>query len=532
MRGLAVVSVTVLLAAARIASAQAPADARILVMPFDNVGRDGRVFWLGEASAVLIADGLDARGQSAFSRQERQQAFERLQVPPSSALTDATIIRIGQLLGAANVIVGSLQIDGDTLSVRARSIALEAGRVQADVTERGPLADLFGVLERVSAALAPASSAPAAPVYPPVAAFEAYIKGLLASGTDTAVSFLNLALKLQPSYDRARLALWDVYTVAGEHQRARDAVRGVPATSMWARRAAFFAGLSEISLKRYDEALAVFKGLADQQPTPTALNNVGAILLKRGSTPQTGVPAYYFNRAVELDPDDPDYSFNLGYSYWEARDLPAAVYWLRETVRRGPADGDAHLVLGTALLASGSVAEGGREREIARRLSSTYEQWEKRPVGDEIPKGLERLKNALDLQRARRIDAALATSAQRDQQELAKFYFDRGQRLYQQGNDGEAAADLGRALYLSPYLADAHLLVGRIHLRNGRFREAIDGLKLSLWSADTAAAHAALGEAYRQAKDLTAARAEAERALALDPTSSEAQRVLDMVKSP
>ena len=71
----------------------------------------------------------------------------------------------------------------------------------------------------------------------------------------------------------------------------------------------------------------------------------------------------------------------------------------------------------------------------------------------------------------------------------------------QQENDREAAAELDRALYLSPYLADAHLLLGRIHLRNGRVREAIDALKISLWSAETADAHAVLADAYRQAKD-------------------------------
>ena len=59
------------------------------------------------------------------------QAFERLQVPPAAALTDATVIRIGQLVGASQVVVGTLRLEDDTLVVRARSIALDAGRVQA-----------------------------------------------------------------------------------------------------------------------------------------------------------------------------------------------------------------------------------------------------------------------------------------------------------------------------------------------------------------------------------------------------------------
>ena len=80
---------------------------------------------------------------------------------------------------------------------------------------------------------------------------------------------------------------------------------------------------------------------------------------------------------------------------------------------------------------------------------------------------------------------------------------------------------------MSPYLAEAHLLVGRIHLRNGRTSQAVDALKISLWSAETAEAHVVLGEAYLQTKDDQGAKAEAERALVLAPGSAEARRLLE-----
>jgi Tfp pilus assembly protein PilF len=60
-------------------------------------------------------------------------------------------------------------------------------------------------------------------------------------------------------------------------------------------------------------------------------------------------------------------------------------------------------------------------------------------------------------------------------------------------------------------------------------REAIDALKISLWSHETPQAHVVLGEAYLQAKDTAGARGEAERALALDPASIEAKRLLEKV---
>jgi tetratricopeptide (TPR) repeat protein len=500
---------------------------RILVVPFDNVKREGRIFWLGEASAVLLTDDLNASGADAITRQERQQAFERLQVPPVAALTDATVIRIGQLVGAARVVVGSLQMEESVLVVRARSITLDTGRVQVDVTERGPLPDLFAIFARIARRVAP-SSTPVEELerqQAPIAVFEDFIKGLLAETPATAINYLNAALKREPSFDRARLALWDVFADQADHEQALAAVAPVPSGSPWARRAHFLAGVSQLHLKKYDQAFATFTALADAQPTPTVLNNLGVVQLRRGSTPQTGLPTYYFTKAAEADPGDADYVFNLGYAYWENRDPPAAIYWLREAVRRNPADGDAHFVLAAALAAAGDNAESARERELARRLSSTYVDMAKRPSEDAVPKGLERVKNEVELPHAR-LETTLAANEQRDQEQLAKFHLDRGRRLFQQENDRDAVVELNHALYVSPYLAEGHLLLGRIHLRNGRIAEAIGAFKIAVWSAESAEAHAALGEAYRQAKDVVAARAEADRALALDPSSADARQLL------
>ncbi|HEY7171699.1 MAG TPA: tetratricopeptide repeat protein [Vicinamibacterales bacterium] len=517
-------------ASAATAPAQSAGTARMLVMPFENVTRDARIVWIGEAASVLIADSLNASGARAITREERREAFERLQVPPAVSLTDATVIRIGQLVGASQIVIGTVQAEGDALVVRARSIALEAGRVQANVTERGTLPELYALFERIAQKLVPsgASTPPAQAPHPPVAAFENYIKGLLAETPATAINYLKTALTSDAGFDRARLALWDVYEDQGDHAHALEAVVPVRADSPWARRARFLAGLAQINLKRYDEAFTTFSALSDARPTGPALNNLGVVQMRRGSSPQSGVPTYYFNKAAQTDATESDYFFNLGYAYWMAHDTQAAIYWLRETVRRDPADGDAHYVLGTALAAAGNAAEANREKELARRLSSTYADWDKRPAADAVPKGLERIKTDVELPHAR-LDETLTTSGQRDQRELARFYLDRARRLYAEENDREAMADLNRALFLSPYDPDAHLLLGRIHLRNGRIREAIDALKISLWSSETAAAHAVLAEAYVEAKDTDSARTEARRALALDPQSADARRVLDRV---
>ncbi len=511
------------------AAGPAAAAPRILVMPFENVNRSGRIFWLTEAAAVIVTDDLNALGADAITRDERREAFERLQVPPVAVLTDATAIRIGELVGATEIVIGSIELSGDDLVVRARSITLDTGRVEATSVERGPLPDLFATFERVSRHLGPPSMKTTEEVertHPPLPAFENYVKGLLADSPATATNYLNAALKEQPSFGPARLALWDVYNDEGEHQKALASVEPVPPDSPIARPARFRAGLSQLALKRYDDAFGTFKALADANPTAPVLNDIGVVQLRRGATSQTGQATYYFTKASQADTADPDYFFNLGYAYWQEHDTQAAIYWLREAVRRNPADGDAHAVLGAALAVAGNTAESSRENELARRLSSSYQQWQKRPPADSVPKGLERLKSFGELPHARSVDATVATSEQKDQQELARFYLDRGRRLFEQERNSEALVELNRALYLSPYAAEAHLLVGRIHLRAGEVRDAIDAFKISLWSNETAAAHVALGEAYLANKQPADARAEAQRALTLDPASSDAKSLL------
>jgi tetratricopeptide (TPR) repeat protein len=515
----------------------APAAAeRWLVMPFENPSREPRLYWLSEAASVLLADDLTALGAVAIERDERLAAFEHLQVPPIASLSHATVIRIGQLLGATQVVIGSLTLTGDQIEVRAWNIRLDAGSLQAEIRESGPVEDLFAVFERLARRLLPHGSVSAdvvATLHPSPGAFENYVKGLVAESTSSQVSYLEAALRLDPGFDRARLALWSTYREAGESERALAAVTAVAKGSPWYRQARFNASLSQIQLKRYDAAVATLTALADQSATGAVLNNLGVVQLRRGVTATSGRATDYFTRAAAIDPDDPDYHFNLGYACWIDRNLESAIHWLREAVRRNPSDGEAHAVLGAALQAAGAVTEAAREKELARQLSSSYAAWERPQGGGEaVPRGLARLRLDLDVPRGERVDSAILTSKQRDQLELAAFYLDRGRRLFDQKQDREAEGELRRTLYLAPYQAEAHLLLGRILSRTGRMGEAIDAFKISLWSEETVAAHLALADAYLHAKNIEAARGEAQRALAMAPDSADAKGLLDRLAAP
>jgi Tfp pilus assembly protein PilF len=510
---------------------------RVLVVPFENAQDEPRFHWLSEAAAVLLTDNLRTATPGAIVRSQRVRAFEQLYLPVSGTLSRATIIKVGQLVGAGDVVVGSYRVEGSSLAVTARSIRLDAGRLQPEVTERGELTDLFAIFERLAGRLGASPGRPAvAAQHPPLDAFENYIKGLLAENPGSQASFLEAALRDAPQFDRARLALWDVRTEQGNHSGALEIVRAVPAKSPLYFNAQFFAGISLLELKRYDESLGVLKPLTDPPvagPAATAavLNNLGVLVLRRGSTPTTGSAAYYLTKATDADAD-PDYMFNLGYAYASDRNYQGALFWLREALRRDPADVDAHYVLAVALNATGSSVEASRERDLSRQLSSRYEELDRRAAENRtmVPPGLERMRLDPDASWGSRADQTIVNSAQREQRELAVFHLEQGRRLFEREQDREALGELRKAIYLSPYEAQAHLLVGRIHLRGGRPSDAIDAFKISIWSEDRAPAHVYLAEAYLKTGDAAKARAEAQRALVLDPASADAKRLLSEIK--
>jgi Tfp pilus assembly protein PilF len=502
-----------------------------LIVPFELPSPSARTYWLGEGVAVLVSDELERLGVPVVSREARVGALDELRLPTGVALSRATSVRVGELLGAPVAVFGHVATDETTLTITARRLQLDSGQLGPAVVEQGKLVDLFTLSRSLAERLAdrdarPVAGTPPRRLAPPLEAFEAYVKAVLADRPEARVRLLDAALARAPGYDRIRLALWDAYSDLGEHARALAALEGVTDTSPVHRVARFGAVLSLIELNRLDEAFDALRTLADARQEAAVFNNLGVVQLRRGATPQTGRPVYYFTKATELEPDDPDLFFNLGYGYWFDHDPPASIYWLREALRRNPADPDAHLVLAAALEAVGAGVEAGRERALAQHLSSRYAEAARKGTGELVPRGLERIKDSLSRVQPMRFDKALSAASQRNQQELVEFHLGRARRFFEGRRDGDAEPELRRVLFLSPYHAEAHLLLGQIYRRSGRVRDATAAFRISIWSEETAAAHVALGEVLLEARDRAGARAAVKRALELDPDSADARALL------
>lgn len=399
-------------------------------------------------------------------------------------------MRVGELMGAAAVVTGQFSLSGTSLEIRARTVYLSPPALSPEVTLTRPLGALFEAASGVASMLAGGTSPGGTWVTPPsVAAFAALVEGLTADSVDDQERYLKTALDLVPTYAEARLVSWSLLRDEGRHAAALEMVLKVPQASALHRQARYAVALSLIDLRRYDEAFRTLRELLKLQPASAVANALGVIQLRRPPTAQTGQPTYYLSQAVELDPDNADLYFNLGYAYWRVRDAQGSAYWLREAVRRNPADAEAHFVLGSALQQLGAMVEGEREQGLARQLSSDVERW-----STGVPSGLERLSSTLKGGR-RRGQALDAPTNAAERTSLARFHLDAGRRAFERGDDREALSALRRATFLSPYLAEAHLLLGRLYLRADRVDEAVAALRIALWSDESADTKKWLAEA-------------------------------------
>jgi Flp pilus assembly protein TadD len=492
-------------------------------------GGAGAALWIGEAAALLLRDEFARRGLSAISRDETAAAFDRLNLPLSAVLTRATTIRVAELLGASEVVIGDLRL-GHTLSVRARLIALPHGADRGTVSDASPFSDMYALFDRVGDRLArstgrTSTAPPAAAAQMPIAAFENYVKGLVAATPAAQQRFLENALRLVPQDPRVLAALWVVYSEQGAHDKALSAASAVGRESSLYRQARFSIALSLIELGRLDGAFQELSMLQREQPSPVIANALGVVQMRRTAPADPTRPAVFFQRAVEGDPGNTDYLFNLGYASALASDANAALFWLREAVRYDAANGDAHLVMSAVLAGAGRTVEARRELDLARQLGTRLET-ESLTLSSTVPPGLERLRTDLHDVPAERPGLSIANPSQRDHAETAAFHLDRGRRLIASGRDREAIDELRRAVYLAPYEDEPHLLLGKLYERAGRLTDAIDEFKVAIWCRDTAAARIALGNALLANGDAAGARREAERAIALAPESAEARDLL------
>jgi tetratricopeptide (TPR) repeat protein len=139
--------------------------------------------------------------------------------------------------------------------------------------------------------------------------------------------------------------------------------------------AQFYLGLARYQIADFPRALDAFRQLAARHPLPEVVNNVGAVELA------LDLPEAYnhFKAALDKDPADPDYHFNVAYALWRKGEFDAAAAGFRAVLDRVSDDQDAILLLGRCLKKSGP-RQGDLRTEGLERLKEDLDLSDFRPA--------------------------------------------------------------------------------------------------------------------------------------------------------
>lgn len=359
----------------------------IVVLPFFNLTGNANLDWVGESLADTVRQALASEGVMALDRDDRVQAFRRLSIRPYVLLTTASVIKVADTLDAEQAFYGQFTlkpagpgqpITKGSLEITGHLLDIKRMKRSGDLSEVGALEDL-AVLQRRLAwetlrLVAPKSAITEAEFtsrHPAVRvdAIENYIRGLLATSPQEQHRFFTQAARLDPNYSQPCFQLGRLHFENKEYKTAAEWLQKVPPTDVHFREAEFFLGLSLYQTGDFAGAQNAFEIVARSVPLNEVYNDIGAAQSRR-NLPEA---ADSFKKALDGDPNDPVYQFNLGYALWKRGDFDAAAERFRAALQHAPQDTEATAMLDRCLRRSGP-RPGDTKTDRLERLKTDYEE--------------------------------------------------------------------------------------------------------------------------------------------------------------
>ena len=484
----------------------------IVVLPFENESKAPGLEWISESFPEVLGQRLSSAALYVVSREDRAYAFDRAGIPANAHLSRETLYRIAEQMDADYVVLGSYNYDGQTFSALAQVLDMKQLKLSPEMKERGALVKIIDIQNALAWDLlrnirpgtegAREAFVAAAPSIR-LDAFENYIRGVVAISRPVKIKHFREAIRLNPDYVMATFALGKTYFDGRDYEQAVTWLAKVPRTSPAAQEANFYLGLAAYYQGDYDRAETSFNYLANRLPLTEVYNNLGVVAGRRGKRSALD----YFHKAVEADPSDPDYHFNLAVSLFKAGDSAAAARQLRETLNLKPSDAEAKSMLDT-IAANGSTrlqGQGSTNSHVPmERIKRNYDETSLQQLALEIENVAEaRLKSA-------------------DPRTHAAFHTERGRELQSQGFTAEAERSFREAVQLDPTNAAAHAGLARVLEINNDADGARVEAEAALRLQPSAEAYLVLARMEWKASKLGEAQHLVDMALTLEPKNSAA----------
>ena len=521
-----------------------PQSGIYLVFPFENVGAPPNLDWIGEGLEELTIQRLSAAGQQVYSHAGRINEMDMSGFPPSAKLSRATMLRIAQDLDADYVIFGSFTSDGKILTVDARVLRVSPVALLPVVHESMPFDEPMTLHAKMAWRLLKATN----PNYPlsfneffklqrplTLAAFEQYVRGLLANEDEVKLRYLKEAARLAPDWPDPAFALGQVYFQRNDCNSALPWFARVPLSHADSVEAVFATGVCRLRLGQPEKAADTFTSLQQDlhqdlisgADLPEILNNLALAEYRQGNLTSAKTA---LGRARDIDPDEDDYPFNLGLIALHENDYPTAITHFREAVDRETDNAEDRAFLIYALEKAGKKEEANGERDAADEVLGPNSLPGLKPD----PKSLaryERIKPELDTTSLRlelegpETQQSATSNTVASPQDSPTAHLRLGRQELGAGRLDAAEKEFRTTLALDPHSASGHRELAEVYRRRHRLDDAVKELQLSLASRDSAAVRTTLARVYLEQKKPELARAELDKAVRLAPNYPEAKEL-------
>jgi tetratricopeptide (TPR) repeat protein len=336
--------------------------ATVLVLQFHNASRYQDLNWVGESVSETLRDEYGSHGEIVFSRELREEAERRLSLRPGAEYTKATLIRLGRTLDAdyvyygsfgATLATGSTALKDSSIQISSHVIDLRKLREGPDLAEAGKLSDLSRLEEHLAWQslhyVDPSFSLPLEAFLAPAKlhradAEESYIRGLLSSNKDQQQKWFMQALALEPRFANPAFELGRLALERKDFREALSCFQRVSPSDPRYSEARFQMGLAAYGAGDYGTSANYFRDILKTYPLNEVFNNLGA------AEEQLNQPAAAgdFRRALEGDPNDTTYLFNLGATLFRHNNFDEAEQRLQAVLHHDPNDLEARNLLGRA----------------------------------------------------------------------------------------------------------------------------------------------------------------------------------------